>query len=284
MRQQIQQGAVFDFLTKQELQEEMGHRFDALIRDMARGVKLIRFRQPATTDAIGNFTTLIPGPESGYIWDIKRVTVAGSAYFPSNNSASASGAVTAPGAGATIAQVPLGIGTYRVDWIVGLGGTVTAADRDNFQLFQSGTGSNFAIENSINRGTNGDYPQNSVTITSTNTNNFIKILTIAAGSAAAIYTGQLAVTQIGTDATNTALYRGGSTADADANHFMSYVESASGNSADFGGVAATFPKLSVTYMGGENLIVVGSALVPNASAFVNGQALEVPAEMIAKLL
>jgi hypothetical protein len=285
MRQQIQQGGVFDFLTKEELQAELGHKLDQTIRDWARGVKLIRFRTNAVTDASGNFTAQIPGPESGYVWDIKRVTVAGPAYFAGVNSASAEGTATAPTAGATIVQVPLGVGTFKIDWTVGIDGTATAVtDRNNFQLFQSGTGANFGVDTSVNLDQVGVYPQQSAIVTSTNSNNFIKVLAVANAGAAAVYSAQVTATQIATDATNTALYRAGSSADADPGHFVSFIESATSTTADFGGIATTFPKLSVTYVGGENLVIVGQGLVTASAATISGQAVEVPAEMIAKLL
>lgn len=106
------------------------------------------------------------------------------------------GSQTSPGAGATIAQVPLGIGTYQVQWSVELSGTIAAAELNNFQLFQSGTGANFAVLTSENAAAAGVYPQQTVTITSTNANNFIKILTVGAGTVGAVYQGSLTVTQI----------------------------------------------------------------------------------------
>jgi hypothetical protein len=111
-------------------------------------------------------------------------------------SANATGTVNAPGAGATIAQVPLGVGTYTVSWEVELSGTLAAADANNFLLFQSGTGSNFTVINSENLAVAGSYAQLSVTVTSTNTNNFIKILTNVASTAGSVYTGSLAVQQV----------------------------------------------------------------------------------------
>lgn len=112
-------------------------------------------------------------------------------------SASATGTQNAPAGGTTIAQVPLGVGTYTVTWEVELGGTVAAADANNFLLFQSGTGSNTTIINSENPGVaGGPYAQLSVTITSTSPNNFIKILTNGAATAGSIYTGSLTVQQV----------------------------------------------------------------------------------------
>jgi hypothetical protein len=113
-------------------------------------------------------------------------------------SSNATGSVTSPAGGATIAQVPLGLGTYVVTWTVELSGTLGAADANNFQLFQSGTGSNFVVINSVNLAVAGAYAQLSVNITATAAGNFIKVLTIGAGTAGAVYSGVISVQQVNT--------------------------------------------------------------------------------------
>ena len=111
-------------------------------------------------------------------------------------SANAEGTQNAPAGGTTIAQVPLGVGTYTVTWEVELSGTLAAADANNFLLFQSGTGSNTTIINSQNPAVAGTYAQLSVTITSTSPNNFVKILTNGAATAGSVYTGSIAIQQV----------------------------------------------------------------------------------------
>jgi hypothetical protein len=71
MRQTLKAGATLDLLTKGELDESMGHNFDAAIRDILRGVDYLWFSgngQSATTVEIS-------GPESGYCWSIKFASV-----------------------------------------------------------------------------------------------------------------------------------------------------------------------------------------------------------------
>lgn len=70
-----------------------------------------------------------------------------------------SGSAAAPAAGATIASVSLGNGTYNVEWTVELTGTPGAADVDNVQLLIGGT----VIADSSNLGAVGDYQQEEAT-------------------------------------------------------------------------------------------------------------------------
>lgn len=70
MKQELKQGAIFDFLTKSELDESIGHSFDDAIRDLYRGVDYLMF----TGVANGENTFTIPyTPESGYTWSIKLI-------------------------------------------------------------------------------------------------------------------------------------------------------------------------------------------------------------------
>lgn len=126
----------------------------------------------------------------------KHITMGPAVVQITPGSVDNTGNTTSPGGGATIAQVQLGVGTYQVQWLVELSGTVSATDLNNFQLFQSGTGANFAVLTSENPGAAGSYAQQTVTITSTNANNFIKIITVGAGTVGANYAGSLTVTQI----------------------------------------------------------------------------------------
>jgi hypothetical protein len=127
----------------------------------------------------------------------KHITMGPAVQQVSQTTLDNTGSVTSPGAGATIAQVSLpGPGTYTVSWSVELSGTLAAADANNFQLFQSGTGANFAVLTAENQAAAGQYPQTSVTITTKASDNFIKIITIGAGTVGAVYAGSLVVQQI----------------------------------------------------------------------------------------
>jgi hypothetical protein len=102
------------------------------------------------------------------------------------------GSVTTPGALSTIcsiANVPAG--TYLVNWLVQLAGTPAAADANNFQLVNGATG----LVVSANQGAIGEYPQDQVEIVVPATQT-VKIVNIAAGTAGAIYTAQLALIPI----------------------------------------------------------------------------------------
>jgi hypothetical protein len=72
-----------DLLTSGELKEAIGHRLDSYVRDWVRGIKVIRL--PVTygeTDSGGNILpVVIPGPESGYVWDVRRITVTGPGIY-----------------------------------------------------------------------------------------------------------------------------------------------------------------------------------------------------------
>lgn len=106
--------------------------------------------------------------------------------------ASASGTVTSAGALATIASVSLAPGTYTLAWTVGLtGGTPAAADANNFGLYVGGT----RQEASVNPGALGEWQQQPVTITLTNTTT-VAVESIGAGTASVVYSAELAATPI----------------------------------------------------------------------------------------
>lgn len=106
--------------------------------------------------------------------------------------ASASGTVTSAGALATIASVSLAPGTYTLAWTVGLtGGTPAAADANNFGLYVGGV----RQEASVNPGALGEWQQQPVTITLTNTTT-VAVESIGAGTASVVYSAELAATPI----------------------------------------------------------------------------------------
>lgn len=106
--------------------------------------------------------------------------------------ASASGQVTSAGALATIASVSLAPGTYTLAWTAGLtGGTPAAADANNFGLYVGGV----RQEASVNPGALGEFQQQPVTITLTNTTT-VAVESIGAGTASVVYSAELVATPI----------------------------------------------------------------------------------------
>lgn len=85
MKQQLGGIGVLDVLTKSELEDALGHKIDGILRDMYRGVKLMRIPISRVTATVVTFTlpsgiggTEVPGPEQGHIWRIQRIVVASS--------------------------------------------------------------------------------------------------------------------------------------------------------------------------------------------------------------
>ena len=104
--------------------------------------------------------------------------------------ANGEGSVTSPAAGATIAATPaLAAGTYTVNWVVSLAGTLAAADANNFQLRHGTT----AVVNSVNLAVAGEYlqAQAQVTVAQGET---INVIAIALATVGAIYTAQIDAT------------------------------------------------------------------------------------------
>lgn len=92
MRQALVPGAELDMVTPADLDERferIDRRFDALIRDELRGVKPIRSRGSFSyLGAVSeNYSIVIPGPNSGYIWSVMYLafnwsaSTLNSAYF-----------------------------------------------------------------------------------------------------------------------------------------------------------------------------------------------------------
>src|SRR5260370_34231387 len=67
--------APIDILTRLELESTLNTRFDSFIRDWYRGEQYIE--QNGSCNGVTQFT--IPGPDSGYAWSVKLVSVVVSA-------------------------------------------------------------------------------------------------------------------------------------------------------------------------------------------------------------
>lgn len=73
MKQYIQAGAPLELLTKDELSDALGHKFDAFIRDFYRGKSYIVRRSP--NNGIPSGAVILDGPEAGYAWSVKLVSI-----------------------------------------------------------------------------------------------------------------------------------------------------------------------------------------------------------------
>jgi hypothetical protein len=62
-----------DVLTDKELRESLGHHFSAEIKEWYRGVDFLSFAGPAN----GASSVQIPGPDQGYTWSVKLLSVIG---------------------------------------------------------------------------------------------------------------------------------------------------------------------------------------------------------------
>lgn len=109
----------------------------------------------------------------------------------------AEGQAVAPGAGAaivTLSGIPAGI--YTVNWTVSLQGAAAAADANNFQLKNGAA----VVENAINAGAAGAYPQVPVQITVA-AGTSVTINAIGAGTAGVTYLAQIELVPIATPVT-----------------------------------------------------------------------------------
>lgn len=108
-----------------------------------------------------------------------------------------SGAVTAPGAGATIVTVPssgsLAPGTYAVTWETGLSGAAAAGDANNMGLYLNGV----LQAESVNPGAAGSWQQEAVEVTSTTAAPAVlTVKAIGAGTASVIYSAEVVATPV----------------------------------------------------------------------------------------
>lgn len=94
------------------------------------------------------------------------------------------GSVASPGAGASIASISLGNGTYTVEWTVELTGTPGVADVDNVFLHVGAA----SVAQSSNLGIANDYPQPNSEVTVLSGPLVLKAQTGGAGTVGAIYT------------------------------------------------------------------------------------------------
>lgn len=147
------------------------------------------------TVAFGGSGPAFLRPPDGWAWAIQNL-IAGGLTGGGGASTSNQGQATAPTPNTSITslQATLPTGLVRIDWAVGLDGTPGATEVDNFQLRYNAN----TLEQSVNDGVVGRYPQNSVqTFISNPPASAIVVRNSAAGTAGAIYSAQLTVTAIG---------------------------------------------------------------------------------------
>lgn len=105
------------------------------------------------------------------------------------------GSVTSPAALATIATTPvLPAGTYQLNWLVSLGGTVGAGDANNMRI----TGPSGGPFVALFPGAAGQYPQQPLEVTLTAPTAII-VQAIAVGTVASVYGAEITATPVTTD-------------------------------------------------------------------------------------
>jgi hypothetical protein len=111
-------------------------------------------------------------------------------------SQTSSGTVTGPSAFTSIAGVTsLPAGTYAVTAYYNITGTLTSAETNNLRINANGANLGFIpVPEQLPSGQVNDVYQCQVTLTGTSS---ILLQNIAAGGAAAVYTGSLVVTRVG---------------------------------------------------------------------------------------
>lgn len=173
-------------------------------RDLQRAVQpvvLPAVRLLVAAGVLGTDPALsLLGPEDGQAWDVRRLTVAG-LIGPSGTQQQASGSVTSPAAGATIASIGAAVlvpGVYLVQWAVELDGTApTAVDLNNFRIQGPGQ---FPQLTSINDAAIGRYPQPSFQGTIfQNPGSPVKVIAVATGTVGTIYSAQISLTPVAGD-------------------------------------------------------------------------------------
>lgn len=179
---------------------------DAMAKAARPNARPIRTTVWGTAKADGSSPFLVAvngNPAAGRKWNIRTAAVYGNdAHTPvvGTPTLTASGSVTSPGAGATIASIssvallaaaPAGT-LWIVQWTVGLDGTLAAADRNNFQLTSPlGT----QIERSVNPIVAGTYPQPTVDmITGNGGTAGINVQAIGGGTVGAVYSADITAT------------------------------------------------------------------------------------------
>jgi hypothetical protein len=129
MKQDLGPLGVIDLLTDSELRQSLGHHFSAQVREWYRGVDYLGFYGQGPVTQV-----LVAGPDSGYCWSLKQVSV----------QLSAAGTLSVyPGEVTTVA--PLGVGASVTNgsnfevWLTWTSNVVVLKDQRSLTLWAGGT-------------------------------------------------------------------------------------------------------------------------------------------------
>lgn len=108
-------------------------------------------------------------------------------------STNASGSVTGPTAGQTIASLTTATaGIYIVNWIVGVAGTTASTEARNFELMQGTT----SVFTSLNSATSGQYVVQTEVALSCAAGATLSVQAVAAGTSTAIYYAEISAAPV----------------------------------------------------------------------------------------
>lgn len=267
----IQAGATFETTSPKEVEQLTKTVLSDHFQEMARGTKPMRFSASGTVSG-GAVTIPKPqggqiqmGPSPGFVWLVERITAFGLAT--ASPSIANNGQQTGPTAGQTITSVSLGAGTWNVAWTVGLGGTTSGTETNNFELVN---GTNVVL-GSVNSSTSGqNFVQPAVTLTVPAGGGTVAIEAIANGTGTAIYRGQLVATPAQADSLQ--VHR----STTDGSEYLGLITASPGY-LHIGG-------RGMLLYGGESLLVTGTSLQATGQILVNGEGIEVPAFALWKIV
>lgn len=134
-----------------------------------------------------NQTLMIPLLGPSQTW-IASADLSGSSGQPGAAGLSATGTAGSPAAGATIASIAAPAGDFTVSWLISLGGTVAAADTNNFGVFVGAV----QVAQSVNPGSSfTSIAQQPVNIQVPPGGATVAIKAIGAGTAGSNYNAEL---------------------------------------------------------------------------------------------
>jgi hypothetical protein len=284
-----------EIATPDDINEVLSHRFDAYLRDRYRTIKIMKLPIiTAQAAAAGNLTLTNPsqqpwcGPDSGFMWALRRVTVTSSGgYIQAVAGASSfpvigSGSVATPGALANIASITLPATNialnWTINWPVGIT-TATAAVANNMRLVVGAT----VVGGAIQATAIGNYPQVAIQYTQPAGGSVIVKVQSIGADATGTYTAQVSASL------NAAINQVGAGDLAQVNYLYAGSDlSANQNSILSGSIPmgqAWFPaKEGAWLFPGEQLYATLSNVTAGNTYTITGVAIEVAAEMVGKLI
>jgi hypothetical protein len=179
-----------DLLTNKELHDTMGHHLDHYLREKYKGVDYMGLAGPGN----GTNTITLPGPDQGYAWSYKEISVQ---LAPVSTSAlatvySAVGSRPNPVGSQSIVSITIAVaGFYNVTASVSLSGTVSTADINNVALTGGGA-AQIAVPNGNQSG--GQLYQTGPYLNYYAAGTVLTLITIGTGSGTATYWGAIEAT------------------------------------------------------------------------------------------